>query len=107
MTNMKLQWIYYYNNLIPIILQSILMKNMKKKKIIYYNENIVTITWLKLFCQLFAIYCNKIHEIIVYCYNTFELINCLLQQQIYYYIKIVIKIFVTNTNILPQLQHFA
>ena len=29
MTNMKLKWIYYYNNLIPIILQSIVRKNMK------------------------------------------------------------------------------
>ena len=27
MTNMKLQWIYYYNDLIPIILQSIVKKN--------------------------------------------------------------------------------
>ena len=29
MTNMKLQWIYYYNDLISIILQSIVRKNMK------------------------------------------------------------------------------
>ena len=34
---MKLQRIYYYNNLIPIILQSIIMK--KYETIIYYNEN--------------------------------------------------------------------
>ena len=34
---MKLQRIYYYNNLIPIILQSIIMK--KCETIIYYNEN--------------------------------------------------------------------
>ena len=34
---MKLQRIYYYNNIIPIILQSIIMK--KYETIIYYNEN--------------------------------------------------------------------
>ena len=34
MTSMKLQWIYYYNDLIPIILQSIVRKNMKNLTII-------------------------------------------------------------------------
>ena len=33
---MKLQRIYYYNNLIPIILQSIIMKKYETN--IYYNE---------------------------------------------------------------------
>ena len=46
----------------------------------------------------------------------FEVVNCLLQQQIYYYIKIVIKIFKVycnniflSTNLLSQilLQRFA
>ena len=36
---MKLQRIYYYDNIIPIILQSIIMK--KYETIIYYNEK----TW--------------------------------------------------------------
>ena len=95
---MKLQQIYYYNKLIPIILQSIIMK--KYKTIIYYNEYNVAITWPKLFLSIIciAIYCNKICEIIVYCYKIFEVVNCLLQQQIYYYIKIVIKIFKVYCN---------
>ena len=68
------------------------------------------------FCQLFAIYYNKICKTIAYCYKIFEIINCLLHQQIYYYIKIIIKIFrvyyneiFCSTNLLPQilLQHFA
>ena len=50
------------------------------------------------FCQFFALHCNKIHEIIAYCYKIFEVVNCLLQQQIYYYIKIVIKIFKVYCN---------
>ena len=50
---MKLQRIYYYNNLIPIILQSIIIK--KYKTIIYYTEYIVAITWPKLFL---SIICN-------------------------------------------------
>ena len=33
-----------------------------------------------------------------YCYKIFEVINCLLQQQIYYYIKIFIKIFKVYCN---------
>ena len=36
MTNMKLQWIYYYNDLIPIILQYIVRKNMKNLTITIY-----------------------------------------------------------------------
>ena len=37
MTNMKLQWIYYYNYLISTILQYIAMTNMKLQWIYYYN----------------------------------------------------------------------
>ena len=55
MTNMKLQWIYYYNNLIPIILQSILMKNMKKKIYLLqwkYRYNNLTQIILSIICNL-------------------------------------------------------
>ena len=47
---------------------------------------------------------------VAYCYKIFEIVNCLLQQRIYYYIKIVIKIFKVycndfffGTNLLPQI----
>ena len=52
MTNMKLQWIYYYNDLIPIILQSTVKnkkKNKKKEeKINNYNKYTVAITWTQI-----------------------------------------------------------
>ena len=35
---------------------------------------------------------------VAYCYKIFEIVNCLLQQRIYYYIKIVIKIFKVYCN---------
>ena len=53
MTNMKLQCIYYYNDLIPIILQSIVIK--KYETIIFYNKDNVAIIWRKLFL---SIICN-------------------------------------------------
>ena len=42
MTNMKLQQRYYNNNLISIILQSIVMKNMKQ--LFITMKNVVAIT---------------------------------------------------------------
>ena len=46
----------------------------KNEKINYYNN-----LNPNYFCQFFTIYCNKIHEIIVYYYKVCEVINCLLQ----------------------------
>ena len=42
MTNMKLQQRYYYNNLISIILHSIVMKNMKQ--LFITMKNVIAIT---------------------------------------------------------------
>ena len=58
---MKLQWRYHCNNLASTIVQFIAMT--KHEIIIYYNEHIVAINWFDLFCQLFSIYSNKIHEL--------------------------------------------
>ena len=52
---------------------------------------------LDYFCPLFIIYCNKIREIISYCYKLFKTINCLLQH-ICYCIKVVIEIFEIYCN---------
>ena len=52
---------------------------------------------LNYFCPLFIIYCNKICEIISYCYKLFKTINCLLQH-ICYCIKVVIEIFEMYCN---------
>ena len=54
MTNMKLQRRYYYNNLISIILQSIVMKNMEQ--LFITMKNVV------------ANYCNNLTQIIIVYY---------------------------------------
>ena len=48
MTNMKLQWIYYYNDLIPIILQSIVIKNMNKYFVTIYRKKQLSISTINL-----------------------------------------------------------
>ena len=48
MTNMKLQWIYYYNDLIPIILQSIVIKNMNKYFVTIYCKKQLLISTINL-----------------------------------------------------------
>ena len=57
MTNMKLQQRYYYNNLISIILHSIVMKNMKQ--LFITMKNVIAITWPKL---LLSIICNLLQS---------------------------------------------
>ena len=57
MTNMKLQWIYYYNDLIPIILQSIVRK--KYEKFNYYNKYTVAIIWTQI------IFVNSLQSIVI------------------------------------------
>ena len=57
MTNMKLQRRYYNNNLISIILQSIVMKNMKQ--LFITMKNAVAITWPKL---LLSIICELLQS---------------------------------------------
>ena len=51
MTNMKLQWIYYYNDLIPIILQSIVIKKKNWNNYLLQKDN-VAIIWSKLFLTI-------------------------------------------------------